>query len=212
MIIQGIQRIALLGVVTCILTLRTSAEAVGQGQAANLVAAPPIVAFPPVSEITRQSSHRIVRCPPIVESRPLSEITLDVRPPDVEQLPDRASQIFQAADEALPPRAGWYCRRFGWAAPEFWRGPLYFDDVPLERYGQSWHPLLQPVKSGAHFFGSLPILPYKVGIDRPCDRISNLGYYRVGSCVPGVRQRLPLEADATLLETGAWVAAFLLLP
>ena len=51
-----------------------------------------------------------------------------------------------------------------WQATEFWHRPLYFDDVPLERYGQMHHPLIQPWLSGVHFFGNVPLLPYKMGV------------------------------------------------
>jgi hypothetical protein len=185
----GIQQILGFGLLTCSLALCMPTAALAAERAENAAAADPILEF-----------------------QPLSEISVDVRPPDAELPPDRATDVFQPAAEVPDVRSDWYCREFHWEAPEFWHRPLYFDDVPLERYGQSCHPLAQPVKSGARFFLTLPILPYKAGIDRPCDMIPNLGYYRVGSCNPGVRQWLPLEADAALFESGAWVAAFLLLP
>lgn len=83
----------------------------------------------------------------------------------------------------------------------------------LERYGQkSIIPGAQPVVSGLKFFGSLALLPYKMGVERPRDCMYTLGYYRPGSCPPRLQQRLPLELDASLLEVGTIAGLILLLP
>ena len=73
---------------------------------------------------------------------------------------------------------------FHWRPTNFFHMPAYFDDVPLERYGQSRRPCLQPVVSGAKFALQLPMTPYKIGIDRPHDCISTLGHRPPGDCVP----------------------------
>jgi len=101
---------------------------------------------------------------------------------------------------------------FAWTAPEIWHKSLYFDDIQLERYGQSRAPLLQPFLSGAHFFGTLPILPYKLGLNGPFEMTSNLGYYRPGSAAPCVGRRLPWEWDAALYEAGFWVGGVFMVP
>ena len=44
--------------------------------------------------------------------------------------------------------------------------------------------LYQPVVSGVHFFGTLPILPYKMGVEQPWECMYALGYYEPGSCAP----------------------------
>ncbi|MFV1964812.1 MAG: hypothetical protein ACC628_05275 [Pirellulaceae bacterium] len=162
--------------------------------------------------VGRSQEKKMPARAPLVTFRPLSEIEADVRPPDAELPPDRAIRLFNRAEEDPNPRSGWYSREFHWEAPEYWHQPLYFDDVPLEHYGQSCRPLIQTVKSGAHFFGTLPMLPYKMGVDRPYDKIPTLGYYRVGSCAPSVRQRMPLEGDAALFEASVWIALIFLLP
>ncbi len=82
------------------------------------------------------------------------------------------------------------CTSMQWVPSGLVYHPLYFDDVPLERYGQTSCPTLQPVLSGACFFGAVPLLPYKMWIDRPCDCIWDLGYYRPGSPTPCIRQRV----------------------
>ena len=45
---------------------------------------------------------------------------------------------------------------YNWKAAALCHKPLYFEQVQLERYGHSWGPYVQPIMSGAHFFGTLP--------------------------------------------------------
>ncbi len=99
-----------------------------------------------------------------------------------------------------------------WDAAELWHQPLYFDDPLLERYGQTPLTRWQPVLSGAHFFGTLPIMPYKLSIDRPMDCVSTLGYYRPGSATPCLARRIPRDARAFGWETGAWLGLIFLVP
>jgi hypothetical protein len=147
--------------------------------------------------------------------RPLTEIPIkDSR--DSGRYPvDLSTEIPAAAGEnagvgAL--RQPWSASRLEWAAAELVHQPLYFDDEPLERYGQSVCPLVQPVCSAARFFGTLPILPYKVGLDHPYDCVSTLGYYRIGTCAPCTHQTLPFSWKGALLEGGTWVGLIFLLP
>ena len=61
--------------------------------------------------------------------------------------------------------------------------PIYLDDVNLERYGYS-HGVLEPFAGAIHFFGTIPLLPYKAGIHPPTEQMYSLGYYRPGSPAP----------------------------
>ncbi len=40
--------------------------------------------------------------------------------------------------------------------------PLLFEDIPLERYGESANPCFQPVVSLSKFMGTVPRLPFKI--------------------------------------------------
>jgi hypothetical protein len=40
--------------------------------------------------------------------------------------------------------------------------PLFFEDIPAERYGEVHSPCLQPVVSFTKFVGAIPLLPYKI--------------------------------------------------
>lgn len=147
--------------------------------------------------------------------KPLDEIDVFPQPSDGPLPADCSANLFvpagtPGAEATLAGR--WQPTAFYWLPSEVAFQPLYFDDVPLERYGQSVCPVIQPVLSGVHFFGMFPIMPYKIGVDRTHDCISSLGYYRPGSAAPCVRQRLPWETDAALIESGAWVGLIFLLP
>lgn len=96
-----------------------------------------------------------------------------------------------------------------WLPAEMAHNPLYFEDIMLERHGQSAYPYLQPYLSGARLLGQTAMLPYQMTLNGPCEAVSNLGRYRPGSPAPCLRQRLPYDVRALrnqLLTTGAAAA------
>ncbi|MCA9266738.1 MAG: hypothetical protein KDA60_22925, partial [Planctomycetales bacterium] len=58
---------------------------------------------------------------------------------------------------------------FAWKSPSLVHRTLYFEDAPLERYGHSWGPCLQPVVSGWRFFRDAVTVPYREHYQRPRD-------------------------------------------
>lgn len=78
---------------------------------------------------------------------------------------------------------------FSWVAPDIYYAQLYFEDVALERYGQTCGPYREFFRSGAHFFRSVVTLPNKFRNERPCELDSPLGYCRPGSPAPLTRTR-----------------------
>jgi len=90
-----------------------------------------------------------------------------------------------------------------WKAAGLCHKPLYFEQVQLERYGHSWGPYSQPIMSGVHFFGTLPILPYKMGLRTPNECVYTLGYYRPGNCAPHFVGGFPFTWRAAAFEAGA---------
>jgi len=166
---------------------------------------------------TTRLQPREVRCPTSEDLqrwfKPLDKIGLQVAPPDGPVPIDCSAELFSATGADTPAeRRGNPPAVVHWVPTELAHQPLYFDDVPLERYGQSVCPVAQPLLSGAHFFGMFPLIPYKMGIDRTHDPVYTLGYYRPGSPTPCVRQKLPWEKDAALMEAGTWVGLLLLIP
>jgi len=101
---------------------------------------------------------------------------------------------------------------YQWKAAALYHKPLYFEQVQLERYGHSWGPYVQPIMSGVHFFGTLPILPYKMGIRTPNECVYTLGYYRPGSCAPTMIDPIPFTWRAALFEGAAVTGIPLVIP
>lgn len=114
-------------------------------------------------------------------------------------------------DEMFMARC-WAETTYTWKASSLCHKPLYFEDVQLERYGHEWGPLVQPVVSAAHFFGTLPILPYKMGLETPNECVYALGYYRPNSCAPYMIEPLGFTWRAALFEAGAVVGTAAVLP
>ncbi len=71
-----------------------------------------------------------------------------------------------------------------WASPVFHHRPLYFEQPNLERYGNGCNRYLQPALSSAHFFTSVPLMPYKMLRDPPWQDTYTLGERRPGNLVP----------------------------
>ncbi len=105
-------------------------------------------------------------------------------------------------DEQLQPRV-WSEITYTWKASALCHKPLYFEQTQLERYGHSWPRCVQPIMSGAHFFGSVAILPYKMGLETPNECIYSLGHYRPGSCAPYYIEAIPFTWRAAAFQTGA---------
>jgi hypothetical protein len=114
-------------------------------------------------------------------------------------------------DEMFMARC-WAETTYTWKASSLCHKPLYFEEVQLERYGHEWGPLVQPVVSAAHFFGTLPILPYKMGLETPNECVYALGYYRPNSCAPYMIEPLGFTWRAALFEAGAVVGTAAVLP
>jgi hypothetical protein len=110
--------------------------------------------------------------------KPMSSITANMRPVAGKTPQD---QSWQLTRRGHMPHANSE-KVFAWAAPDIRYNPLYFEDIALERYGQTRGFLRQPFVSGAHFLKSATFLPYYSLYDpvNSCD--GPLGY-----CRPGVR-------------------------
>ena len=153
--------------------------------AALIVAATPSAVFAQAEAIDMPPRREIVACPSLADlgylTKALTEISLDMSATN--RLPDDCSVNLFA------PAGGWELaplaqREFTWAASELYAQPSYWDDPILERYGQTHRPFIQPWLSGAHFFGTFPLIPYKIGVDRTHDKIYTLGYYRPAALRP----------------------------
>jgi hypothetical protein len=136
---------------------------------------------------------------------PLNEVSLDIAPPHA--LPTRCKM-----DTGVFEERSWAPTTFMWKASGLCHNPAYFEEIQLERYGHSSGPYTQPVVSAAHFFLTVPVLPYKMGLYPPGECIYTLGYYRPGSCAPYMLDPLPLSIRASLFEAGAWIGGVAAIP
>lgn len=101
---------------------------------------------------------------------------------------------------------------FQWCASNLVHKPLYFEDVPLERYGhQIWAPA-QPFLSLGKFGVDTLALPYTMALDPVCNDEYALGYYRPGECAPELLYQPPLNAHAGATATGVYTGLFFLFP
>ena len=78
---------------------------------------------------------------------------------------------------------------FAWVAPDIRYQPLYFEDVALERYGQTSGECAKSLRSTANFFTSALLLPYHMRRDSPASCDYPLGFCRPGDVVPCTNQR-----------------------
>jgi hypothetical protein len=99
-----------------------------------------------------------------------------------------------------------------WVPSAICHKPLYFQDTMLERHGHERFHALQPMISGARFFGTLPLMPYLMTLHPPAEDIYNLGHYRPGTTAPRLFERAPYDARAIGVQTAVTGAGFGLLP
>lgn len=159
-------------------------------------------------------------------SRPIGALTLDTaanpaiaaqgaKIPDKFAIKDLAREQFGSwnapVQEASLAPARFAPNEFHFAAPAVYTRPLYFEQPNLERYGHHVADhLTQSALSAAHFFATVPVLPYKMGATHPDECNYVLGAYRPGSWNP--HQLLKPELSVAGLATqGAAVTGLILL-
>jgi hypothetical protein len=145
----------------------------------------------------------------LIKQTTLNRISLDINISGVE------GQDFpcecEIGNETFAGR-NWSCLTYNWTASAMCHKPLYFEEPDLERYGHSWNPLVQPIVSGAHFFATFPVLPYKMGLTPPQECIYSLGYYRPGNCAPYLLPPIPFSLRAAAVEAAAVGGAIAIIP
>ena len=166
--------------------------------------------------------------------RPLTEVVIDTRLPGVmpaaavpagavpaTPAPTSAEVPANQADHVHPPAQAalrwnedrpWMTYEFAWHASGLAHRPTYFEDLNLERYGNSVCPALQPAISGARFAAAAALLPYNMTVHRPRECIYVLGYCRPGNKAPNLAYRPPLQLDAAAVEAAAITGAVFIIP
>lgn len=100
-----------------------------------------------------------------------------------------------------------------WVPPIAYYYPLYFQDSPMERYGHTYHPLIQPLVSNARFGAQFILMPYQMAIMPPWEMQTALGWYRPGDATPRLHYQVPLSAKAAIVEAATVTGIhFLVIP
>lgn len=172
----------------------------------SLVSPRSLAAYSPPIEPDGLQDIASLKADPALENdeglRPIGEVGVDIRP-EVGELPTNyaAPRFARVGEMREPPGAkrDWRMYNFNWECKGLCYGPLRFQEVNLERHGYSLG-LAQPAVSAAHFFATLPLLPYKMTVNKARDCQYCLGYYRPGSYAPFQRNRMPLRLDGAMVE------------
>lgn len=101
---------------------------------------------------------------------------------------------------------------FAFAASNLFYNPLYFEDVQLERYGHTYHHLIQPFPSAGLFGLQLVGLPYQMTIDPVWKRMYPLGYYRPGEPAPKLHYQIPWNTRAAINQAAVTTGAIFVFP
>ena len=105
----------------------------------------------------------------------------------------------QASDDSFRARH-WRPVCYTWTASATCNKPLYFEEPQLERYGHSTGRFTQPIVSAVHFFATVPLLPYFMGVYPVEECQYTLGYYRPGGCAPYMLDPFPLSVRGAFCE------------
>ncbi|HEY2251297.1 MAG TPA: HEAT repeat domain-containing protein, partial [Planctomycetaceae bacterium] len=118
--------------------------------------------------------------------RPLKSVPAMIRPKPGDEPLDYARAHFLAFGDTvheLGMTRGWSTISYGWDPPALYYQPVYFEEINHERYGIH-NGLLSPISSFGKFFGTFPILPYKLITQPMCECRYTLGFERPNNCVP----------------------------
>lgn len=99
-----------------------------------------------------------------------------------------------------------------WAPTNLWHHPLYFEDPALERYGHTYHPVVQPFASTARFSTQLVGLPYQMALHPVHARQYTLGWYRPGEHAPKLHYQIPFNQEAAMTQAAAIAGLLLIIP
>lgn len=144
----------------------------------------------------------------------IRQLSVDVRPAAGDLPGNPAAARFAAAGEVHQGTGAtrpWPLHCYWWESPAVCHRPLYFEQVNLERYGYSCG-VAQPLVSAAHFFGTIPALPYLMAAE-PCrECVYTLGHYRPGSCAPFQLHHPPLSFQGAVAEAGVLTGLIFAIP
>jgi hypothetical protein len=146
----------------------------------------------------------------LVVEKPLSELGINIAIPAGDLPTDHGAVCLASLNTPVVRSFPTYY--YQWDATCLCHRPLYFEEINLERYGYGCGCCLQPLASAAHFFGTVPALPYCMAAECPHECVYTLGHYRPGSCPPWRCHWPPADPLAAAAEGGVWTGMIFLIP
>jgi hypothetical protein len=147
--------------------------------------------------------------------KPPGQLTINITAPAGLVPRDHAAECWPeiaGAKGTNPLVRCWPSSCYRWTATCLAYQPLYFEEINLERHGYGLGDLCQPFVSGAHFFGTVPCLPYLMAVNPPGECIYTLGHYRPGSCPPWQHHWPPVSAVGAFSEGSIITGLIFLIP
>ena len=128
---------------------------------------------------------------------------------DASQLPEGFNEKVDQGDYIARQSSPAVLQR---APTNLYHYPLYFEDPALERYGHTYHPIVQPFASAGRFATQLVGIPYQMTLHPVHSREYTLGYYRPGECAPKKHYQIPFNEEAAIMQAAAMAGFFLIFP
>ena len=150
-------------------------------------------------------------CAAAVE-KPMSALGIYIGLPNGDLPVDHAAACWESINQSAAAARCWPGLVYQWDATSLCHRPLYFEEINLERYGYGCCTCLQPIASAAHFFGTVPALPYCIAAECPCECVYTLGHYRPGTCPPWRCHWPPCDPLAIAAEGGVLTGMIFLIP
>lgn len=152
--------------------------------------------------------------------KPINTLGIGIAQPAGQMPTDFAGPCWDDINGKASGSRCWSMLCYQWDATSLCYRPLYFEQINAERYGYSCSCCcggcctnqLQSACAAAHFFGTIPALPYLIGADCPGECKYTLGYYRPGDCVPWRCHRPPVDPVAALTAGGIYTGLVFAIP
>lgn len=152
--------------------------------------------------------------------KPINTLGISIALPEGQMPTDFARPCWNEINAGTSGGRCWSTLCYKWDATSLCYRPLYFEQINAERYGYSCScqygycctNQLQSACAAAHFFGTIPALPYLIGADCPGECKYTLGHYRPGDCVPWRCHRPPVDPVAALTAGGIYTGLVFAIP
>jgi hypothetical protein len=156
--------------------------------------------------------------------KPLCELGINISQPTGQMPTDFATPCWEQINSGPNGLCRcWPTLTYQWDATCLCYQPLYFEEINAERYGYVCDNCCgcccccpgncaQSAASAAHFFGTIPCLPYCVAAECPTECVYTLGHYRPGSCPPWRWHWPPCDPFAAATCAGVYTGLVFAIP